>query len=235
MSNIESRVLFEVPVETLAEAVAAARGGADRLELCASLDVGGITPSFESIQQFAFESPLPFVVMVRPRAGDFVYKESERRDMAVRVAEAHAIGMMGVVFGALTGDRRVNIPACESFMAISGPMATVFHRAFDQITDPFAALDDLITLGVTRVLTSGGGDCAADPACARRIAQLIDHANGRIEILPGGGIRAHNVKALLDATNATSIHSSCRRDSRLDPAMVAELRRVIDDWSASTG
>lgn len=232
MSTIESRVLFEVPVESLEEAVAAVQGGADRLELCALLAEDGITPPLEILDQFGRQSPAPFVAMIRPHSGDFIYSANEINVMEESIRAALDRGAMGVVLGALTPDRHVSAAQCEKLISAAGDGDKVFHRAFDQIADPFSALDTLIALGFTRVLTSGGGDCAADAGSLQRIAKLITHANGRIEILPGGGIRPSNVRALIDAARPTGIHSSCRRgqkqDAKLDPKMVVELRSEID-------
>lgn len=227
-----NRMILEVPVETLDEARAAVDAGADQLELCASLDVGGLTPSLATLIQFAHHSPAPFVVMIRPRAGDFVYNADEAETMEQTIALVIELAADGVVFGALSRDAVVDAPLCRRLTEASGPLDCVFHRAFDEITDQSAALEVLIDLGFSRVLTSGGRASMTDPEAAERIAMLLKSADDRIDILPGGGIRPANAAAIIKGTGCASIHSSCRvptaGGSRLDPALVAELRSIID-------
>jgi len=228
-------IILEVPVETLDEAHAAVDAGADRLELCASLDVGGLTPSLETLEQFHEFATETFVVMIRPRAGDFIYKADEVDAMKRAIAMAEAYGAEGVVFGALLQDGSIDFPLCQRLAEWAFPLDCIFHRAFDSVPDPLTALDQLIELDFTRILTSGGADSAAGASGIENIARLIDRAANRIEILPGGGIRPANADSIVKGTRCTSIHSSCRvpsaGGSRLDPALVAELRRIIDRTS----
>jgi len=226
-------MILEVPVETIDEARAAVDAGADRLELCASLAVGGLTPSEETISQVVeWTATVPFVVMIRPRPGDFVYSAGEVDAMKRSIEMASIFGAEGVVFGALRRDGAVDLTLCRRLAEGCFTPDCVFHRAFDQVPDSTAALDQLIELEFTRILTSGGAASAADVTGIARIARLIDRAAGRIDILPGGGIRPANVASIIKGTSCTSIHSSCRvptaGGSRLDPSLVAELRRVID-------
>ncbi len=224
-------MILEVPVETIDEARAAVEAGADRLELCASLDVGGLTPAEETLSQIAESATVPFVVMIRPRAGDFAYHAKEADAMERSITMAHVYGAEGVVFGALLKNRTIDVKLCSRLVASSVPDC-VFHRAFDCVPDPLTALDQLMKLEFTRILSSGGAPCAGDATGIEALARLIERAAGRINILPGGGIRPANVASIIKGTRCTSIHSSCRvptvGGSRLDPSLVAELRRIID-------
>jgi len=225
-------IILEVPVETLDEANVAVDAGADRLELCASLDVGGLTPSEETIVKVVEWATVPIMVMVRPRGGNFVYNAAESDAMEMSVDLAHVLDADGVVFGALRQDGSIDVELCRRLTRPAVAMDCVFHRAFDSVLDRKAALDQLIGLDFDRILTSGGAASAADASGIENIARLIDRAAGRIDILPGGGIRPANVATIIKGTRCTSIHSSCRvptaGGSRFDPALVAELRRIID-------
>lgn len=225
-------MILEVPVETIDEARAAVEAGADRLELCASLDVGGLTLSEEMLAKIVEWATVPVVVMIRPRAGNFVYNAAEAEAMELSIDLAHILGAGSVVFGALRRDGPIDVELCRRLMKQACHMDCVFHRAFDSVPDRQAAMDQLIELEIDRILTSGGAASAADATGIESLARLIDRAAGRIDILPGGGIRPGNVASIIKGTGCMSIHSSCRvptdGGSRLDPALVAELRRIID-------
>lgn len=228
-------MILEVPVETLDEARAAVDAGADRLELCASLEVGGLTPSEETLVKVVEWATVPIMVMVRPRGGDFVYDAAEADAMELSVDSAHVLDADGVVFGALRQDGSIDVELCRRLTRPAVAMDCVFHRAFDCVPDRQTALNQLIELDFDRILTSGGAASAADASSIESLARLIDRAAGRIDILPGGGIRPENVTSIIKGTRCTSIHSSCRvptvGGSRLDPGLVAELRRIIDQSS----
>jgi copper homeostasis protein len=238
----------EIVCCSVADARAAERGGAHRIELCAALEVGGLTPSLGLLQEVKARVSLPVMAMVRPRPGGFHYDMDELATMErdARLLLEH--GADGIVFGPLNADATVNADAARIFMEAAAGRQTVFHRAFDATPDPFAALETLIALGVTRILTSGQHPTAAEGTdCLRG---LRERAAGRIEILPGGGIRAHNVRALLDCTGCTQVHlapltprtdpTSQRRPElgygsyrTIDGEAVAEVvRRVGRDLSA---
>src|ERR1051326_1120275 len=155
------RFRLEVPVQSWDEAVLAAQSGADRLELCSDLTRDGLTPDSETLEKFAHAppksprgEPVPFVVMIRPRAGDFCYNDAEITAMESSIATARRAGALGVVFGALTPAYEIDIPACRRLIAAATRLETVFHRAFDAVTDSFAAPDPLIALNFSFTLTS---------------------------------------------------------------------------------
>ncbi|MFF7245215.1 copper homeostasis protein CutC [Embleya sp. NPDC008237] len=196
---------YEICIDDVPGALAAERVGAHRVELCADLFEGGITPSLGLIETtLAAVDTIRVHVIVRPRGGDFVYDEYEvaamRRDVeAIRAAGAH-----GVVIGALTADGDLDRPVIEQLMAAAGDRSVTFHRAFDMTRDPHAALEELIELGVDRVLTSGQDSSVLEGAPL--IARLVEQAAGRIVIMPGGGITARNIDRILAATGVHEVH-----------------------------
>jgi copper homeostasis protein len=203
-----SRIAVEICCENLADAVAAEAARADRLELAQALELGGLTPSPGLALVVGARVRVPFVAMVRPRGGDFLYADTELTVMERDAALLLEAGAAAIVFGCLTKDRRIDERACERVIAAAEGAETVFHRAFDSLKDPLGALAILIDLGVTRVLTSGGAKTALEGA--ERIRALIERADGRIEILPGGGIREENVEQIVRRTGCTQVHLSRR-------------------------
>lgn len=201
-------VRIEVCVDSVESALAADAGGADRLELNAGLELGGLTPSLGLVAEVLAATPLPVIAMVRPRAGDFVYSPAERR-ILLRDAEALlAAGVAGLAFGILTPTGHIDRDSCLAITDLIGSREAVFHRAFDVTPNLEQALEHLVELGICRVLTSGGAETA--PQGAARLAGLVRQSAGRIEILPGGGIRASNARPLLDATGCRQIHGTFR-------------------------
>lgn len=201
------RVTLEIAVSTPDEAVLAVRSGADRLELSAGLEVGGLTPSLGVFRRVKELASVPVWVLLRPRAGGFIYSEHEK-ESTLRDAESFlAAGADGLVFGALNSRGEVDETPCQRLVALASGRAA-FHRAFDFTSDQAEALDRLIALGFQRVLTSGGATTASNGAEA--IAELVARANGRIEVLPGGGIRAENVAEILRVTSCNQVHAAAR-------------------------
>jgi copper homeostasis protein len=201
-------VRFEVCVDSVAGVKAARDAGADRVELCASLIEGGITPSLGTILLARKVADIKLHVMIRPRGGDFFYDADEIAAMEADIASAKSAGVDGVVLGALVRDGRVDLALVERLMERARPAAVTFHRAFDMTPEPFAALETLIGMGVDRVLTSGQEPTAFEGA--EKIARLIQAAAGRIIIMPGGGITARNVARIVEITKATEIHFAAR-------------------------
>ena len=195
------RVLLEICCGGIDDAIQAERGGADRVELCSALFLGGLTPSQGTIQEAKQRLKIPVMVMVRPRSGGFCYSEAEMKSME-RDAEESAGD--GVVFGILLENGKVDVTRCKRLLRRIGGGQSVFHRAFDVTPDPFRALEQLVDLGVRRVLTSGQQDSA--PEGADLIRRLVERANGRIEILPGGGIQPYQVKTVVTQTGCAQVH-----------------------------
>jgi len=201
------RVLLEIACGSITDALIAG-SGADRLELCSALELGGLTPSVGTALEVDEAVVVPFVVMIRPRAGDFVCSPDELAVMERDAALLLDAGAEGIVFGCLTKDRDVDLEACRRLIDVAGHAGTVFHRAFDEARSAFQALDDLIDLGVTRVLTSGGAKTALEGV--GRIRALVERADERIAILPAGGIREHSVEAVVRQTGCEQVHLSRR-------------------------
>ena len=240
------RILLEVAVMSADEARVAEEAGADRLELCSALELGGVTPSLGSFLAVREAVAIPVYVLLRPRAGGFVYTSREWESLK-RDAEWFAShGADGLVFGALTADGCVDDSRCAELLALSKGRA-VFHRAFDFVPDRIAALEVSIELGFERVLTSGGTAIALEGKA--EIASLVRAARGRIEILPGSGIRPQNVEELLRETGCTQVHASLRsttedasgvlaqqmgQQSTTDASLVHAMRDALDRFSIGT-
>lgn len=192
-------------VETVEAAAAAERAGAHRLELCVRLDVGGVTPPADLIDAVVARVSLPVFVMIRPRGGGFVYSPAEFADLrqAARAARGH--GAHGIVSGVLRPDGRVDVARMRLVVEDAAGLPVTFHRAFDAVPDQTAALEEVISAGVRRVLTSGGEATALDGA--DRLAALVRQAGDRVTVLAGGGVRAGNVGALLARSGVREVHA----------------------------
>ncbi|TXF87833.1 copper homeostasis protein CutC [Neolewinella aurantiaca] len=200
-------MLFEVCLQSVDDAVAAEAGGAQRVELCAALVEGGITPSLGSIRACRDTVDIDIMVMIRPRGGDFVYTDWELDAMAKDIAECRKIGVTGVVFGMLELDGTVARTQVQRMVEEAGPdLSVTFHRAFDVSADPFASLETLIDLNVNRILTSG--QAATVPEGKELIRQLVARAGDRIGILPGCGITPENVAEMVTYTGVTEFHAT---------------------------
>jgi copper homeostasis protein len=197
--------LVEACVESLDEARAAEAGGAARLELCVDLAHDGRSPTAALLDDCLRIVRIPVFVMVRRTREGFVYPSDEIAAMAQETLDARRAGAHGIVTGALTVDGRVDITAMTTLLDAAGDTPVTFHRAFDTLTDPDTALEELVRLGVARILTSGCAPSAA--AGAATIARLQRLAAGRIGIVAAGGVRAHNVAALLSATGVDEVHA----------------------------
>jgi copper homeostasis protein len=218
--------LLEIAANSLASALAAQDGGAGRVELCASLGEGGLTPSYATIALARERLLIPLYVLIRPRAGDFLYNELELETMRRDVEACARLGCDGVVVGALDADGNVALGACRELIHAARGLGVTFHRAFDLARDPAHALEDVIALGCERVLTSGQRATAIEGGA--EIRALIGHAGRRIVVMPGAGVDAGNIAALRGATGATEFHASakCLRPSamRYQPGRLADMR-----------
>ncbi len=198
-------VLFEACVDSVASAITAAEGGADRLELCDNLLEGGTTPSVGMIVRCIARVTIPVVVIIRPRGGDFLYDADDVFVMERDIEVAGESGASGVVIGALCADGTIDATLTRRLIERARPLAVTFHRAFDVTRDLRASLDTLMELGVDRVLTSGGAPSA--PEGAEAIAALVDQSNGRIAIMAGGGVRPANVADLVRRSGVREVHA----------------------------
>lgn len=196
-------VLFEICVDSVEGVAAAARAGAHRVELCAALIEGGITPSIGTIEAACRTATIPVNVIIRPRGGDFLHSEQELAVMERDIAAAKQAGAAGIVFGVLTADGAIDVAATRRLLAAARPLPVTFHRAFDMCADPVAALEVLIGLGVERVLTSGQEPTALEGSAL--IAALVRQAAGRIIVMPGV-VTARTIGRVLAETGATEVH-----------------------------
>jgi copper homeostasis protein len=202
------RVLLEVCIASVEDAQAADVGGADRLELNSALDLGGLTPSLGCLLEVRRAVQVPIMVMIRPRSGGFAYSATEFRVLQRDLELTLEHGADGVVVGVLNADGSIDRARCRELVRRTGEREKVFHRAFDVTPDPFTALEQLIDLGFTRVMTSGQEPSA--PAGAQRIAALIQQAAGRIQVLPAGGINRQTVAEVIATTGCDQVHASLR-------------------------
>ena len=205
---------IEICTASAEDCIAAEQGGADRVELNCALMLGGLTPSIGSLRESRSAVKIPIIAMIRPRAGGFCYSD---REFAVMQRDAEAClaeGADGIAFGFLNPDGSLDAERCREMMRLAEGRQTVFHRAFDVVPDPVGTLDQLIDLGVTRVMTSGQEASAYNGAA--NIAEYIRHAADRIEILPAGGINRFTVKDVVERTGCDQIHASMSTTRRDD-------------------
>jgi len=202
--------LIEICVEGIDGLLAAEAAGADRVELCASLVEGGITPSLGTVREALKLATIPFHVIVRPRGGDFLYSEAEFASMVSDVAALRELGVAGVVVGCLTPDGNIDEPRMSALVEAAGPLAVTCHRAFDMTRDPHAALEALIRAGVHRVLTSGQRDTAVEGIDL--LAALVKQAAGRIVIMGCGALAPDNIGAVRAGTGMTELHFAALKD-----------------------
>lgn len=199
-------IALEICVDSLESAQAANAGGADRIELCRALEYDGLTPPDELIRQVRAAVELDLFVMIRPRAGNFVYSPEEIDKMLVGIERAGSLGADGVVLGALTKDGAVDIAAMRRLVEAARPMQVTFHRAFDVSADLNRSLQQVIEAGADRILTSGAAASAAQ--ATDRIAQLVEAAHGRVCIMAGGGVRHSNARDVVVKTGVREVHTS---------------------------
>lgn len=201
--------LLEACVDSYASAEAACRGGADRLELCANLSIGGTTPSPALFRQIQRDFSVPVNVLLRPRFGDFLYDRQELEEIREELCRFRDLGANGAVIGVLTPEGRLDEEALASLMSRAGGLEITLHRAFDMTLDPLEALETAVSLGFRTILTSGQAQSA--PAGAAALRKLLRQAAGRLDIMAGGGVKSENLLTLHEATGIRVFHTSGRR------------------------
>jgi copper homeostasis protein len=200
----QPRVSVEICAGDVASAEAGQAGGAHRIELCDQLSVGGTTPSAGTIGVACRRLSIPVHVLIRPRAGDFVYSELELAVMRHDIEAAKTLGAAGVALGVLTADGTIDREQMTMLAKLARPCSLTFHKAFDQVDDHLKALDILIELGVDRVLTSGGRATALQGA--GMLAALVERAAGRLAIMAGGRLDAASLPAVIQQGKVNDVH-----------------------------
>ena len=203
---------FEICANSVQSCIAAQEGGADRVELCAGIPEGGTTPSYGAVRIARDKISIGLNVIIRPRGGDFLYTDDEFAQMLHDIRILRGLGADGLVFGCLTPSGDVDMDRMKVLMKAAGDIPVTFHRAFDHTRDPFKALEDIISLGCSRILTSGCRPTAYEGA--QNIAELVRRADGRIIIMPGCGIREDNIEGIAHITGAVEFHFSAREAVR---------------------
>ncbi len=206
-------MIYEFCAENVTLLEKAMQAGARRIELCDNLAVGGTTPSYgvtKAAVELAANYDTTIMTMIRPRGGDFVYNELEIAIMLEDILLTAQAGSQGVVFGVLTADKKLDKPNLEKLIAASKGMEIVFHMAFDELSDEdqLEAIDWLSQAGVTRILTRAG---VSGDSLDKRFAhyhRILEHAKGKIEILPGGGIDLDNRQTFIDQLGVTQLHGT---------------------------
>lgn len=199
------RYILEISAESVEGALAAERGGAQRIEFCSNLREGGTTPSAELLRGLREQVRLPIFSMIRPRGGNFVYSEDEFAAMQSDIETAKELRMDGIVLGLLSADGRLDIARTRQLVEQARPLEATYHRAFDECADLRTALEDAIKTGATRVLTSGGKRTA--PEALDALGELVRIAGKRITVMPGSGLHAGNILEVVAKTGAREYHA----------------------------
>lgn len=206
---MQKNYLFELCVETLEAVKTAQASGVARVELCAQLHVGGVTPALSLVRAAVQAVRMPIHILIRPREGDFVFSAQEYRLMERQIAAVGEAGAAGVVLGALTADRRIDVAGTRKLIELARPMKVTFHRAFDEAADLSEALEEVIACGADCLLTAGGAPNVL--AGVDRIAQIQRQAGGRIAIMAGGGLTLSALTEVAKRTGISLFHGSLRR------------------------
>ena len=218
---------IEIACFNLESFLIAQKAGADRIELCSDMSVGGTTPTIEMIQHARKNLSIDLYVMIRPRGGDFVYSMHEIMYMYLDILEFKDIGVDGFVFGILTNDGKIDIEVNKALVDLAKPFPCTFHRAFDEVLDYEQALEDVISCGFSTILTSGTFPNVMEGK--EVLKQLVIQANNRIEIMPGGGLRSTNISELNEMVKANWYHSSAITDGSeiANPEEIIQLKKKL--------
>ena len=218
---------IEIACFNFESALIAQKAGADRVELCADMLVGGTTPTIEIIQQVREHLTIDLYVMIRPRGGNFVYSDSEFEQMKSEIEAIKKLGVNGFVFGILKDDNTINIEQNLELVELAKSFPCTFHRAFDEILDYEKALENVISCGFSTLLTSGTFPNVMEGKYV--LKQLVIQANNRIEIMPGGGLRSTNISELDEMVNTNWYHSSAITDGSeiASPEEIVQLKKKL--------
>lgn len=222
------RHFLEIACFNLESALIAQEAGADRVELCSDIQLGGISPEINMLKKTRMELSIPVFVMIRPRGGDFVYTAPEFESMKNSIGGFKKMDVNGFVFGILDAFGNVDKERNMELIRLAHPFPCTFHRAFDTIEDSFKALDEIIECGFKTLLTSGGTDTAINGI--DKLSALITYAGERIIIMPGGGIRSSNIRKIMEGTNACFFHSAAITDNSeiADTKEIRSIKKIMN-------
>jgi len=201
-------MILEICAINLESAIAAEKGGASRIELCDNIIEGGTTPSAATIKLAVEYLSIPVNVLIRPRGGDFIYSDLEFENIIEDIKYCKSVGVSGIVIGVLKNDSSIDIKRTKQLVELANPMNVTFHRAFDLCIDVFQSMEDVISTGAIRILTSGQQQ-SADKGISL-LKKLQSKSNNRIIIMPGGGININNVEHIIKTTSVSEIHMSAK-------------------------
>lgn len=220
---------LEIACFNLESALIAQENGADTVELCAEINLGGTTPSIEMIQKAKESLSIDIYVMIRPRGGNFVYSQEEFQQMKSEIEAIKKLEVNGFVFGILNEDNSVNIEQNAELVNLAKPIPCTFHRAFDEVKNYKTALEEVISCGFSTILTSGTFPNVMEGK--EVLKELVHQANNRITIMPGGGLRSTNIAELDELLNADFYHSSAITDGSetANPAEIIQLKKKISN------
>lgn len=235
--------MLEVCVDTIQGAILAEEAGADRIELCSALELGGVTPSNSLVSAVRVAIRLPLIVLIRARAGDFFFDAQEHDLMLAEAKQAIELGADGVAIGGLTSSLDLDRPLLRSARAALPKSQLVMHRAFDEVRNPLRALEELIEIGFTRILTSGGPSSALNGVLALKL--LNESSQNRIEILPAGGVNDNNAQQILTTCctrGLGQLHGSFRKPSvssdghaMPDPVAIKSTKSTLSKFNGTGG
>ena len=234
--SVSSKILVEIAVHTIESALAAEKGGADRVEVFSNPLEGGVTPSEGLMAVIREKLTRDIHIMIRPRGGDFLYSDMEFEAMGRDIEVARGVGANGVVFGLVHKDGTVDMKRIRQLVEAARPLSVTFHRAFDACRDPETALEELVECGVDRVLTSGGEANAV--LGSNLISQLVRIAGHRTKIVAAGGVNSTNVRQIVEQTGVSEVHAGLRstvsgpmrfqnRKIRLGHGAAGEYERIV--------
>lgn len=218
---------LEIACFNLQSAVIAQENGADRVELCAGIEVGGTTPDFEITKKVRELIAIDLNVMIRPRGGNFVYSDAEFNQMKLQIIEFKKLNVNGFVFGILNENNSINIIQNTELVNLAKPFPCTFHRAFDEVSNVFQSLEEIIECGFHTILTSGQMPNVVESV--DRLSELVSKANNRITIMPGGGLRTSNLDFIKEKTKATFFHSSAitNETETANPDEIKALKSIL--------
>lgn len=221
--------ILEIACFNLSSALIAQEAGANRIELCENYHEGGITPVDELINEARKKIKIELYVIIRPRAGNFLYSESEFELMKNQILFCKKTNIDGVSFGILTSDGEVDVTRCMELTELAKPMECTFHRAIDETNDLYEAIKNISDCGFTRILSSGGSNNAVNGS--GQLQKMIELAAKQIKIMPGGGIRSENLMQLMNHTKANEFHSAAITDSSeiTDKKEIQLMRLILDN------